>query len=395
MRIFKLRKNYNYCCWIILLFILFYLIFINRFLARTVTYENTIADLEIHKQDLRDSLNIVLLETLKELQEENNCDDSVKQTLVNFKKEVERVLDGSSWLPFDIFPKKNDPRDPAAPKEKFPLRKTVIPANLPHIRLFVGILSLPDYFDRRKAVRETYVNYLINTPYQNEFVYKFFVGTVADAEMNYAIKKEAELYGDLIILPFNESYYNISHKTFQMIKWSYEHYNTDYTFKADDDTFIYLPRLMMDLDDRPKERLYMGSSFGPYIPYRDKKARWYFSYYNYPAAKGPPYMGGLGYVISHDCAQFLAERYDEGWKHLPFEDVTVGTWLEQYGVISVNHLGFSNRVICKNFDTIVVHYVPIDYYYIFTENVQNGKPLCEDILDLPFNEETVMKGDDE
>ena len=98
-----------------------------------------------------------------------------------------------------------------------PERKTVI----------IGIFTCPKYQDREQAVRETWFQ---DIP---EGSIAFFV--VSDEG------REARLEGDILYLDCPEGYEFLPVKTWHFIKYCLEHFDFEYIFKADDDSYVNLP----------------------------------------------------------------------------------------------------------------------------------------------------------
>ncbi|OEL14377.1 Hydroxyproline O-galactosyltransferase GALT6 [Dichanthelium oligosanthes] len=135
------------------------------------------------------------------------------------------------------------------------------------IQLFIGILSATNHFAERMAIRKTWMQF--PAIQLGNAVARFFVALSHRKEINAALKKEAEYFGDIVILPFI---------------------------------------------DRPLRR-----------------GKWAVTYEEWPEAVYPPYANGPGYVISIDIARDIASRHaNQSLRLFKMEDVSMGMWVEDY-----------------------------------------------------------------
>jgi len=262
---------------------------------------------------------------------------------------------------------------------------TVVPTPPPiqKVKLFVGILSYHDKVDRRKAIRESWTKQLEGDPRNKDFAYKFFFGVVKDKpnveELTAIVKEEQAKYKDVLIFEdVVEAYRGIAHKTLKIMEWATDNYDAAYVMKIDDDSFLHLPRLMDDLDHRPKEKFYMGLDIGPYFPDRNPGSQWYMPFDEYAQSTGPNLIVGCGYVVSKDAAAHLSKRSKEHVKVLSLEDVNTAVLLAEANIrATANNAAFHNSHQCFSDRTIVTHYVPIEKYVKYYENIKNNRPMCD------------------
>ncbi|EMS58497.1 putative beta-1,3-galactosyltransferase 20 [Triticum urartu] len=109
--------------------------------------------------------------------------------------------------------------------------------------LFIGILSAANHFAERMAVRKSW---MIATRKSSNSVGRFFV-----ALANEELKKEAEFFGDIVLVPFMDSYDLVVLKTISIAEYG-----------------------------EWEEEVY------------------------------PPYANGPGYVISSDIAEYIVSKFD-------------------------------------------------------------------------------------
>ncbi|VAI23579.1 unnamed protein product [Triticum turgidum subsp. durum] len=111
------------------------------------------------------------------------------------------------------------------------------------VELFIGILSAANHFAERMAVRKSW---MIATRRSSNSVARFFVALV-----NEELKKEAEFFGDIVLVPFMDSYDLVVLKTIAIAEYG-----------------------------EWEEEVY------------------------------PPYANGPGYVISSDIAEYIVSEFD-------------------------------------------------------------------------------------
>eukprot|EP01112_Ceratiomyxa_fruticulosa_P010824 TRINITY_DN2876_c0_g1_i2.p1 TRINITY_DN2876_c0_g1~~TRINITY_DN2876_c0_g1_i2.p1 ORF type:complete len:705 (+),score=131.08 TRINITY_DN2876_c0_g1_i2:280-2394(+) len=227
------------------------------------------------------------------------------------------------------------------------------------LRIFIGIFSTHTNLDRREAIRETWVNYLRDTPRDDMWDYRFILARTKDKELQKKVEEENAIFKDMVIFDtFLDNYRNLSLKTLELMTYATQNYQTDYVMKIDDDSFLRLDFLMDHLEDAPRTRYYWGKSHGNYYPDRGKGSKWYISPEEYPHnGPGPILIAGPGYLMSFDCAQYLAKRYHEPNYHpIYLEDVNTCLTLNEIGVSGIGSKRFFADAYCEP-DMILNHYV--------------------------------------
>ncbi|XP_058098703.1 hydroxyproline O-galactosyltransferase GALT2-like isoform X2 [Magnolia sinica] len=148
------------------------------------------------------------------------------------------------------------------------------------IHLFIGILSSTNHFAERMAVRKTWMQ---SGPIKSsEAVARFFVALNPRKEVNAMLKKEANYFGDIVILPFMDHYELVVLKTIAICEYG-----------------------------------------------------------EWPEEIYPPYANGPGYIISSDIATFvLSQHVNHSLRLFKMEDVSMGMWVEQFN--STNNVQYSH-----------------------------------------------------
>ncbi|KAE8661014.1 putative beta-1,3-galactosyltransferase 19 [Hibiscus syriacus] len=157
------------------------------------------------------------------------------------------------------------------------------------VELFIGILSAGNHFAERMAVRKSWMQHkLIKS---SKIVARFFVALSGRKEVNIELKKEAEYFGDIVIVPYLDNYDLVVLKTVAISEYGIRTMAAKYIMKCDDDTFVL----------------------------------------EWPEEDYPPYANGPGYIISSDIAQFIVAEFEKLKLRLfKMEDVSMGMWVEKF-----------------------------------------------------------------
>ncbi|CAN6343863.1 unnamed protein product [Urochloa humidicola] len=196
------------------------------------------------------------------------------------------------------------------------------------IQLFVGILSATNHFAERMAIRKTWMQFPATQ--LGNVVARFFVALSHRKEINAALKKEAEYFGDIVILPFIDRYELVVLKTVAICQYGVKNVTADYIMKCDDDTFVRLDIVLQQISTYNRTLpLYLGNLNLLHRPLR--RGKWAVTYEEWPEAVYPPYANGPGYVISNDIARDIASRHaNHSLRLFKMEDVSMGMWVEDY-----------------------------------------------------------------
>ncbi|KAG0568875.1 hypothetical protein KC19_6G050400 [Ceratodon purpureus] len=196
------------------------------------------------------------------------------------------------------------------------------------IELFVGIMSSSNHFAERMAVRKTWLQ--SKSIQSSEVVARFFVALHANKDINLQLKKEADYYGDIIILPFIDRYDIVVLKTVAICKFGVQNVTAKYIMKCDDDTFVRIDSILDEVRATAiGQGLYMGSMNEFHRPLRTGK--WAVTAEEWPERIYPIYANGPGYILSEDIVHFIVEQSENGTLRLfKMEDVSVGLWVGQY-----------------------------------------------------------------
>ncbi|XP_020156426.1 hydroxyproline O-galactosyltransferase GALT5 isoform X2 [Aegilops tauschii subsp. strangulata] len=243
------------------------------------------------------------------------------------------------------------------------------------VELFIGILSAGSHFTERMAVRRSWMSAVRNS---SSTMARFFVALNGRREVNEDLKKEADFFRDIIIVPFVDSYDLVVLKTVAICEYAARVVSAKYVMKCDDDTFVRLDSVMAEIKKIPDDKsFYMGNMNYYHRPLREGK--WAVSYEEWPRETYPTYADGAGYIVSSDIAGLVASEMEKGRLNLfKMEDVSVGMWVGQLnagaGVEYVHGARFC-QAGCAD-DYLTAHYQSPGQMLCLWEKLRQGRPQC-------------------
>uniref|UniRef100_A0ACD5ZXY6 Uncharacterized protein n=2 Tax=Avena sativa TaxID=4498 RepID=A0ACD5ZXY6_AVESA len=202
------------------------------------------------------------------------------------------------------------------------------------IQLFIGILSATKHFAERMAIRKTWMQF--PAIQLGNVVARFFVALSHRKEINVALKKEAEYFGDIVILPFMDRYELVVLKTVAICQYGVQNVTAEYIMKCDDDTFVRLDTVLQQISSFNRSLpLYLGNLNLLHRPLRYGK--WAVTFEEWPELVYPPYANGPGYVISANIARDIVSRHaNQSLRLFKMEDVSMGMWVEDYNTTTTS-----------------------------------------------------------
>ncbi|XP_062214923.1 hydroxyproline O-galactosyltransferase GALT5-like [Phragmites australis] len=245
-----------------------------------------------------------------------------------------------------------------------------------HVDLFIGILSAGSHFTERMALRRSWMSSVRNS---STMVARFFVALNGRKEVNEDLKKEADFFGDIVIVPFVDSYDLVVLKTVAICDYAARVVPAKYVMKCDDDTFVRLDSLMAEVKKIPEGKsFYLGNMNYYHRPLREGK--WAVSYKEWPREEYPPYADGAGYVVSSDIANFVVSEMEKGRLNLfKMEDVSMGMWVGLFNVsgnaVEYVHSSRFCQSGCVD-DYLTAHYQSPAQMVCLWEKLGQGKPQC-------------------
>ncbi|KAG0522376.1 hypothetical protein BDA96_07G031700 [Sorghum bicolor] len=245
------------------------------------------------------------------------------------------------------------------------------------VSLFIGILSASNHFAERMAVRKTWMQ----TPEikSSEAVARFFVALNSRKEVNVMLKKEAEYFGDIVILPFIDRYELVVLKTIAICEYGVQNLTAANIMKCDDDTFVRVDMVLrhIKLNNNGDKPLYMGNLNLLHRPLRTGK--WAVTGEEWPEDIYPPYANGPGYVISGDIAKFIVSQHaNQSLRLFKMEDVSMGLWVEKFNAtkpVQYSHSWNFCQYGCV-FNYYTAHYQSPRQMLCLWDKLIRGQPSC-------------------
>ncbi|XP_029155967.1 beta-1,3-galactosyltransferase 2-like [Nylanderia fulva] len=119
------------------------------------------------------------------------------------------------------------------------------------MELVVIIMSAPTHLEARTAIRQTWGHF----GQRRDMSVLFMLGTTLDPKVEAILRKEQNMYNDVIRGRFLDSYSNLTLKTISTLQWVDTYCSkVKYLLKTDDDMFINVPRLLAFVNKHAKDR---------------------------------------------------------------------------------------------------------------------------------------------
>ena len=134
-----------------------------------------------------------------------------------------------------------------------------VKSRIKKVIIFVGIISAPRRKERRNAIRTTWLKQCRN----NSIPCLFFTdardmyGNLLPPRIRAPLEKEQSIHGDLILAQ-SPGGINFALRYLWMLKWANSRYKFQYFLRVDDDYFVCMDRLVRELPQRPRKKLYWG-----------------------------------------------------------------------------------------------------------------------------------------
>uniref|UniRef100_V5IES8 Hexosyltransferase n=1 Tax=Ixodes ricinus TaxID=34613 RepID=V5IES8_IXORI len=166
--------------------------------------------------------------------------------------------------------------------------------------------TAPDHHVHRKILRDALGKGSLSLAYNWTIV--FFVGLSTNKDTSSAIETEAADHGDIVVLPYYDTYKNLTYKFVYGMKWVTEYCpHVKYVVKIDDDVVINLALMMNYLNQVPasKARVLYCQVLEHMPVLRETNSPWYLSKDVYPNKEYPEYCSGRGLVLRSSLLQPL------------------------------------------------------------------------------------------
>uniref|UniRef100_A0A8C6S9C3 Hexosyltransferase n=1 Tax=Neogobius melanostomus TaxID=47308 RepID=A0A8C6S9C3_9GOBI len=245
--------------------------------------------------------------------------------------------------------------------------------------LVILISTTHKEFDARQAIRETWGDESI---YGDIHILTIFLlGKNTDDVLNQMVEQESQIFHDIVVENFIDSYHNLTLKTIMGLRWVATFCpKAQYVMKTDSDIFINMDNLIYKLlkpNTKPRRRYFTG-----YVinggPIRDMRSKWYMPRDLYPDSRYPPFCSGTGYVFSADVAE-LIYKTSLHTRLLHLEDVYVGLCLRKLNIHPYQNSGFNHwkmaYSLCRYRRVITVHQIPPEEMHRIWNDMSSKKHL--------------------
>lgn len=206
--------------------------------------------------------------------------------------------------------------------------------------LVVLILSTFGAKEERNSIRNTWLNSVWTNLHPNFTVKHIFILGLKNRNEELAILHESKMFKDILSSNFIDSYENLTLKVLIGLNWinkNCEH--TKYVLKADDDTLILVPNLLLFLSQNVHIERIIGHVVESGVV--NRKGRWKVALDLYPHKIYPPYVFGNSYVIPRSLLQSLITASNH-MPSIPIEDAYITGILRREAKSNLlHHPGFS------------------------------------------------------
>ncbi|XP_067885284.1 beta-1,3-galactosyltransferase 5-like [Heterodontus francisci] len=253
--------------------------------------------------------------------------------------------------------------------------------------LLVLVTSAQPNVNRRNTIRHTWAQEWQVRPYSWQVV--FLVGQASEEGAANLIRLEQDEFQDLLVGSYLDTYRNLTLKVMHGLKWAVGTCKPAYILKTDDDCFVNTDRLPRFLarDNPIRTGLYVGSLFAAEKRevIRNPWSKWYVSQQDYGNERYPPYVSGMGYVLSLDAAAAIL-RLATFIRPIPVEDAYVGILAEAAGIPVLSSSRFTkhnvNWRVCNYRYLMVIHHLSTREQQVAHNNMVQARTACSGHPDI-------------
>lgn len=245
--------------------------------------------------------------------------------------------------------------------------------------LLIIIMSAPTHIEARTAIRQTWGHY----GQRKDVGIMFLLGATTDAKIEKILKREEDIYGDMIRARFLDSYSNLTLKTVSILEWVDTYCSeAKFVLKTDDDMFINVPRLLAFVRKHANDKnVIFGRLAKKWKPIRSKKSKYYVSMSQYKQSVFPDFTTGPAYLMS---SAIVPRLYAAALDHtyLKLEDVFItGIIAHSLGIKRAHATEFFNKRIsyspCNVQRGISIHMVKYSEQFDLWKKLLDGKSKCK------------------
>ena len=175
-------------------------------------------------------------------------------------------------------------------------------------KAFVSIYSAKKNFGRRMALRETWLPLLtlLGVPYRF-----FLAGTLLNEELDALLRRERDVFDDMIFLQGTTDEYPIGKKGLAALLWVAHHSEAQFWLKFDDDLYVRPHLVLQRLSSIQRAELYWGAFDYSGLVIRDANDPHFTPPEIWPEPVFPPYARGAALAISMDLVRLVAQEEEK------------------------------------------------------------------------------------
>ena len=196
------------------------------------------------------------------------------------------------------------------------------------------VISAPGNRDARARIRETWGGQATRT---SQMCVIFVLGTSTNDSLNDVTYQETELYNDILLFDFLDTYENLTVKSIMSLRWTSNRFtNAKYIIKTDDDVLHNIKATSSILTKAHKQGI-QGFGYGLAGQPVSRAGRWQLPHNQYPYDHFLHYLSGMAYAVSPAACQKLVATST----YLPLlrlEDVYVTGILAKMAGVKMIHM---------------------------------------------------------
>ncbi|CAD5208596.1 unnamed protein product [Bursaphelenchus xylophilus] len=223
-----------------------------------------------------------------------------------------------------------------------------------HTNVLILVISRPDGFRNRKAMRDSWIYYEDNP---KNVTVKFLIGRTNNTKVNLGLEEETQSFMDIVRYDYTDKYELLPLKVHAAFAFKEEFCpSAKYFMKTDDDTVVDLNRMNHFIETNYNEKylktpkMFLCSVYSGMKPHRDKGSKYYVPPSLYEPEDYPSFCQGCTYMASSDGIRAVLEKTAET-NFLYLEDVLfTGIVAESANVTRYDTLNYGHYV-CLQGDT--------------------------------------------
>ncbi len=184
----------------------------------------------------------------------------------------------------------------------------------PDLQLVVLVTTRPGNFANRAAIRlawgrmDSDINkHAIKDQRDIKWKTIFSVGLANSANIGSVVALEYRKFGDILRLPYQDSYKNLPNKTMSSLEWIVDNCRPKYVLKTDDDCFVNVFKMLSWLKTLPPSYQYIGRVNTEMPVIRDPKHRNFVPKEEHKENVYRPYCAGGGYILKGEVLKNVTQ----------------------------------------------------------------------------------------